>query len=78
LKTPSLDFKKLNQRVLDLAKQGEYVTLEETLTDVNLKKELMKLNLFHHSSGDDIGMAPLWDEAGNCYKRASYDCVEGE
>ncbi|ENM5748504.1 T6SS phospholipase effector Tle1-like catalytic domain-containing protein [Vibrio mimicus] len=74
----SSDFAKINQSVLELAKQGQYSALKQKLSTPVLKTSLMALNLFHHSSGDDIGMSPLWDKKAGCYKRASYLCEEGK
>ncbi|RBM40327.1 phospholipase effector Tle1 domain-containing protein [Vibrio tarriae] len=72
------DFAKINQSVLELAKNGQYSALQQKLSIPELKTNLMALNLFHHSSGDDIGMSPLWDEKAGCYKRASYPCEQGK
>uniref|UniRef100_UPI00308099B4 phospholipase effector Tle1 domain-containing protein n=1 Tax=Vibrio cholerae TaxID=666 RepID=UPI00308099B4 len=71
-------FAKINQSVLELAKNGQYSALQQKLSIPELKTNLMALNLFHHSSGDDIGMSPLWDEKAGCYKRASYPCEQGK
>ncbi|EOI6422529.1 TPA: DUF2235 domain-containing protein [Vibrio cholerae] len=71
-------FTDLNQKILELAKHGEYSALQQKLSIPELKASFMELNLFHHSSGDDIGMSPLWDERAGCYKRASYFCEEGK
>ena len=67
-------FADLNQNILELAKQGKYSALKQKLSIPELKRSFMTLNLFHHSSGDDIGMSPLWDKKAGCYKRASYPC----
>ncbi|EJL6484750.1 DUF2235 domain-containing protein [Vibrio cholerae] len=71
-------FADLNQKVLEFAKQGKYSALQQKLSIPELKTSLMALNLFHHSSGDDIGMSPLWDKKAGCYKRASYQCKQGK
>ncbi|WP_119566735.1 T6SS phospholipase effector Tle1-like catalytic domain-containing protein [Vibrio cholerae] len=71
-------FADLNQKVLELAKQGKYSALQQKLSIPELKTSLMVLNLFHHSSGDDIGMSALWDKKAGCYKRASYPCKQGK
>ncbi|EMK6837967.1 DUF2235 domain-containing protein [Vibrio cholerae] len=71
-------FADLNQKVLEFAKQGKYSALQQKLSIPELKTSLMALNLFHHSSGDDIGMSPLWDKKAGCYKRASYPCKQGK
>ncbi|ENM5758034.1 DUF2235 domain-containing protein [Vibrio mimicus] len=71
-------FAELNSKILVLAKQGQYSTLQKRFLASELKENLMALNLFHHSSGGDIGMSPLWDKKAGCYKRASYPCEEGE
>ncbi|RND29921.1 DUF2235 domain-containing protein, partial [Vibrio cholerae] len=71
-------FSELNSKVLFLAKQGQYSTLQNRFSASELKENLMALNLFHHSSGDDIGMSPLWDKNAGCYKRASYSCEQGK
>ncbi|MBF4256540.1 DUF2235 domain-containing protein [Vibrio anguillarum] len=70
-------FKTLNQKVLDMAKQGQYAKLESEF-DAKRKQELMQLNLFHHSSDDSFALKPLWDESQGCYKRASYPCEKGK
>ncbi|CSC74721.1 VgrG [Vibrio cholerae] len=71
-------FAKINQSVLELAKNGQYSALKQKLSTPELKRSFMALNLFHHSSGDDIGMSPLWDKKEHCYKRASYPCEQGK
>ncbi|MEF3022716.1 DUF2235 domain-containing protein [Vibrio mimicus] len=71
-------FAELNSKVLVLAKQGQYSALQNRFSASELKENLMTLNLFHHSSGDDIGMSPLWDKKAGCYKRASYPCEQGK
>ncbi|ENM5872990.1 DUF2235 domain-containing protein [Vibrio mimicus] len=71
-------FAKINQSVLELAKKGQYSALKQKLSTPELKASFMALNLFHHSSGDDIGMSPLWDKKAGCYKRASYPCEQGK
>jgi hypothetical protein len=71
------NFKALNQKVLDMAKQGQYAKLESEF-DAKRKQELMQLNLFHHSSDDSFALKPLWDESQGCYKRSSYSCEKGK
>lgn len=71
------NFKALNQKVLDMAKQGQYAKLESEF-DAQRKQELMQLNLFHHSSDDSFALKPLWDESQGCYKRSSYSCEKGK
>ncbi|NAW92085.1 MULTISPECIES: phospholipase effector Tle1 domain-containing protein [unclassified Vibrio] len=70
-------FKAFNQKVLDMAKQGQYTKLEGEF-DEKRKQELMQLNVFHHSSDDSFALKPLWDESQGCYKRASYPCEKGK
>ncbi|MDE1232374.1 T6SS phospholipase effector Tle1-like catalytic domain-containing protein [Vibrio aestuarianus] len=71
------NFKALNQKVLDMAKKGQYAKLECEF-DAKRKQELMQLNLFHHSSDDSFALKPLWDESQGCYKRSSYSCEKGK
>ncbi|ELI5737580.1 DUF2235 domain-containing protein [Vibrio fluvialis] len=74
----AIGFREFNDEILKSAKCGDYDSLSKRLSDKKLKESFMKMNLYHHSSGGDIGMAPLWDEKQNCYKRASYECEKGK
>lgn len=73
-----INFRQFNEEILISAKNGNYELLSQKLGDPKLKEAFMKMNLYHHSSGGDIGMAPLWDEKQSCYKRASYECEKGK
>ncbi|EKO3534723.1 DUF2235 domain-containing protein [Vibrio fluvialis] len=74
----SFSFEAFNKKILKMAKQGDYEGLDAEFKDPKLKRNLMSMNLFHHSSSDSIGMGPLWNESEGCYRRASYECKEGE
>ncbi|EKO3990640.1 DUF2235 domain-containing protein [Vibrio fluvialis] len=74
----TISFRKFNDEILKSAKCGEYDSLSKRLGGKNVKEAFMAMNLYHHSSGADIGMAPLWDEKQNCFKRASYECEKGK
>ncbi|MGY3569963.1 T6SS phospholipase effector Tle1-like catalytic domain-containing protein [Vibrio paucivorans] len=67
-------FKALNEEVLKRAKLGEYEAILNTLSNVELREQLFKANLFHHSSDDSFAFRPLYNEEEGCYKRASYMC----
>lgn len=73
----SFSLEQFSQKILDMAKQGQYAKLESEF-DEKCKQQLMQLNLFHHSSDDSFALKPLWDESKGCYKRASYPCAKGK
>lgn len=70
------DFSQLNERILKLAKQGEYDEIVSSLCTTERLDEFMSSNLCHHSSSDTIGMNPLFNETEGKYKRASYECTK--
>ncbi|MCG6226960.1 hypothetical protein [Vibrio furnissii] len=73
-----ISFRMLNDEILESTKCGYYDSLSEKLSDKKFKESFMAMNLYHHASGGDFGMEPLWDEKLKCYKRASYECEKGK
>ncbi|UPQ89061.1 T6SS phospholipase effector Tle1-like catalytic domain-containing protein [Vibrio sinaloensis] len=74
--SPESNFSKLNEKILKLAKQGNYDEIVSSLCTLERRDEFMNANLCHHSSSDNTGMNPLFNETEGKFKRASYECTK--
>ncbi|WP_241835604.1 phospholipase effector Tle1 domain-containing protein [Salinivibrio kushneri] len=72
----SFEFVELNRKALELSKCGDISSLRSILESETLVKKLTYANLIHHSSNDNLGFRPNWNDELNCYRRASFVCTQ--